>query len=215
MQLKERARVKRGVRRAVYERDRIYQILDDNLVCHVGFVDAGEARVIPTAFLRQEDTVILHGNRQNGMMNALLDGQTACISVLQLDGIVLARSGFHSSVNYRSVVLFGKAEPVGDDDKRPLLNAFLDKLAVGRAADIRPHSAQELDATLVVRIPIDEASAKVRSGPPVDDEADYDLDIWSGVLALRTSSEIQPCPRLANEAKTPAYLATPRLWPRQ
>lgn len=212
MQPTERTRVRRGEKRAVYDRDQIHQILDANLVCHVGFVTNGEPCVIPTAFLRQDDAIYLHGNRQNRMLNALLDGQAACISVLQLDGLVLARSGFHTSVNYRSVVVYGKASVV--EDKVPVLNAFVDKLAPGRAADIRAHTPQELNATLVLRVPIEEASAKLRTGPPIDDEADYALDVWSGVLELATGVHAVPCPRLPEGVTMPAYVTAAPLWGR-
>lgn len=200
----ERTRIRRGANRGVSDTQTIYRILDDCLVCHVGFTVAGEARVIPTAFLRVGDAIYLHGNRRNQMLNALLDGQTACISVMQLDGLVLARSGMHSSVNYRSVVVYGRATAV--ENKLPYLNGFIDKLASGRAAEVRPHTPQELNATLVLRVAIDESSAKIRSGPPVDDDADYALNIWAGVLPLQIrQGEPEACPKLAAGIALPAY----------
>lgn len=201
----DKARVIRGARRANYDRAAIHRILDDNLVCHVGFIADGEACVIPTAYLRAGDAIYLHGNRRNRMINALLDGQTACLSVVQLDGLVLARSGMHSSVNYRSVVVYGRAEPVAD--KVPWLNAFVDRLAPGRSTEIRPPTRQELDATIVVRLPIDAASAKIRTGEPTDDEADYAMAIWAGVVPLyTTAAEPVPCPRLPPHTPLPACL---------
>jgi nitroimidazol reductase NimA-like FMN-containing flavoprotein (pyridoxamine 5'-phosphate oxidase superfamily) len=191
-----RTKVRRGSKRAVYEQDEIYRILDDNLLCQVGFAIDGEARIIPTAYIRVGDAVYLHGNRQNQMMNALLDGQTACISVTEMNGLVLARSGFHHSVNYRSVTLFGKARIISDN-KVEILDAFVDRLVPGRSGELRPNTRNELDATLVLEIPIEEAVAKVRTGPPIDDDADYELDIWAGVLPIETGFGIvEDCPRL-------------------
>lgn len=200
-----RSTVKRGQKNAVYDRATIYRILDENLIGHVGFVVDGEATVIPMAYLRVAGAVYLHGNRRNRMMNALLDGQTACLSVTRLNGLVLARSGFHHSVNYESVVVFGRAHP--EEDKVPILDAFVDKMAKGRSRAVRPHTEQELAATLVIRIPVEEASAKLRSGPPVDDEADYELDIWAGVLPIATNHGApEPCPRLKAGVDLPAHL---------
>ena len=202
-----RTRVKRGAKRASYDEAVIHQILDDCLICHVGFTVAGEARVIPTAFLRIGNAIYLHGNRRNQMLNALLDGQSACISVMLLDGLVLARSGMHTSANYRSVVLFGKATEA--EDKLACLNAFVDRLAPGRSADVRAPSKKELAATLVIRIEIDDASAKVRTGPPVDDDADYGLDVWAGVLPVHSGlGAPEPCPRLSADTGLPDYIKT-------
>ena len=198
-------RVRRGANRAVYERETINDILDANLLCHVGFITGGQSRVIPTAYLRVGNSIYLHGNRRNAMLSALLDGQTACLSVTELNGLVLARSGMHSSANYRSVVLFAKAAPV--IDKQPILDKFVDRLAPGRSKDIRPPTSNELNATLVVALPIDEASAKVRTGPPIDDEIDYDLPVWAGVLPVKTIIEApQPCPRLPAGVALPGYI---------
>lgn len=201
----QRARVKRGSKRAVYEREVINQILDDNLLCHVSFVVNGEPRIIPTAYIRRGDDIYLHGNRRNQMMTALLDGQTTAIAVTRLDGLVLARSGFHHSVNYQSVVLFGQAVEV--EDKEPILDAFVDRLVPGRSADIRANTARELNATLVIRVPITDASAKIRSGDPVDDEEDYDTEIWAGTLPIVTRfGALEPCSRLRADAQVPANL---------
>lgn len=200
-----RSTVKRGQQRAAYDQATIYRILDENLVGHVGFVVDEEATVIPMAYIRIDDALYLHGNRRNRMMNALLDGQTTCISVTRLDGLVLARSGFHHSVNYESVVVFGRARQ--EYDKVPILDAFVERLAKGRSKAVRAHTEQELNATLVVRVPIEDASAKLRSGAPVDDEADYELDIWAGVLPIRVSyGALEPCPRLAANIDVPDHL---------
>ncbi len=200
--MEQRSQVKRGAKRAVYDRETINDILDNNLLCHVAFTVKGEPRIIPTAFLRVEDHIYLHGNRKNQMMNALLDGQIASIAVTELNGLVLARSGFHHSVNYRSVVVFGKASLVEDDVA--YLDAFVNKMAPNRMDDVRPHTQKELNATLVIRVPIEEASAKVRTGPPIDDEEDYTLDIWAGVLPLVTTfGPIENCPRLKAGVSVP------------
>lgn len=201
----ERITVRRGAKRACYDRPLINDILDANLICHVGFTAGGETRVIPTAYVRIDDALYLHGNRKNLMLNALLSGQSACVSVMQVDGLVLARSGFHHSVNYHSVVLFGK--PVLEETSTGVLDALIDKMVAGRSKAIRPPTKKELSATLVVKIPIDEASAKVRTGPPVDDDEDYELQIWAGVLPLTTTvGAPQDDPRLAAGTALPDHL---------
>lgn len=199
--------VMRGPKRACYDIHQIHQILDASFLCHVSFIQNGEARIIPTAYSRVGNSIYLHGNVKNQMLSALLDGQTACINVMLLDGLVLARSGFHHSVNYRSVVLFGQGKLVVDENKAELLNGLINHMLPGRAEDIRPHHQKELDATLLVEFAIDEASAKIRTGPPVDAEADYDLASWAGVVNLKTVVEsIEPCPRLTTSIEQPGYL---------
>ena len=201
----ERVRVRRGANRAQYDRSVINDILDANLVCHVGFVVDGEARLIPTMFVRIGDALYVHGNRRNLMLNSILDGQTVCVSIMQIDGYVLARSGFHHSMNYRSVVVYGKAGAV--DDPLPILDAFVDRMTPGRSATLRAGTEKEIAATLVIRISIEEASAKVRTGPPVDDEEDYALDIWAGVLPTRTTlGRPEPDPRLRPGVALPRHL---------
>ncbi|MEQ8954351.1 MAG: pyridoxamine 5'-phosphate oxidase family protein [Gammaproteobacteria bacterium] len=203
----EHTRIVRGDNRAQYDSDQIRAILDAAFVCQVGFTIAGQAHVIPTAFVRIGAAIYLHGHLKNQMMNALLDGQTACLSVTLVDGLVLARSGFKHSVNYRSVTLFGKAEAVAEEDKAATLDALVNYLVPGRAGEIRPYTEQELNATLVLRIPIDEAAAKVRTGPPLDKEADYDTDIWAGVINLETRfAAIEPCPKLDPAIVVPQHV---------
>jgi nitroimidazol reductase NimA-like FMN-containing flavoprotein (pyridoxamine 5'-phosphate oxidase superfamily) len=202
-----RTRIVRKSARAVSERDAINSILDASFLCHVGYVDNNEARVLPTAYVRIDNAIFLHGHLHNQMMNALLDGQLASICVTILDGLVLARAGFNHSVNYRSVSLFGKAEKVAEEDKAEVLDRLMDHLVPGRTAHLRGHTPQELKATLVLRIPIDEAVAKVRSGPPLDAESDYDTDIWAGVIKLQTvPSDLEPCPRLKASVETPEHV---------
>ena len=200
-----RTTVKRGDNRAVYDAESIRAVLDSSFLCHVGYTIDGEARVLPTAYVRINDAIYLHGHLKNQMMNALLDGQTACVSVTILDGLVLARSGFKHSVNYRSVSLFGKAEVVEGEDKEGVLDRLVNHMVPGRVEEIRPPTPQELNATLVIRIPIDEAAAKIRSGPPLDGEKDYELDIWAGVVNIETRvTDAEPCPRLKEGISTPA-----------
>ena len=202
-----RTRLVRGKDRAHYEQSDVYSVLDAGFLCHVGYVVDGEARVLPTAYVRIDDSIYLHGHLKNQMMNALLDGQIASVCVTHLDGLVLARSGFHHSVNYRSVTLFGKAERVSDDEKEELLDKLVNHLVPNRASELRQHTPQELNATLVVRVPIDEAAAKIRTGPPVDAEKDYETDIWAGVINVQTEmKDIERCPRLDESVSTPAHI---------
>lgn len=202
-----RTRIVRGDKRASYDRESITSILDASFLCHIGFVIDGEARVLPTAYVRIDDAVYLHGHLKNQMLNALLDGQSASVCVTILDGLVLARSGFHHSVNYRSVTLFGKAEEVSGADKEPILDALVNHLLPGRVPALRKHTPQELNATLVLKIPIDEAAAKIRSGPPLDAEKDYETDIWAGVINVETIlGDIERCPRLDDSVETPEHV---------
>jgi nitroimidazol reductase NimA-like FMN-containing flavoprotein (pyridoxamine 5'-phosphate oxidase superfamily) len=202
-----RTTLARGKDRAAYDTDTITSILDASFLCHVGYTLDGTAHVIPTAYLRINDAIYLHGHLKNQMMNSILDGQTTCISVTILDGLVLARSGFHHSVNYRSVTLFGEAQKVDNEEKVAILDRLVNHLVPERAARLRVHSTQELNATLVVRIPIDEAAAKIRRGPPIDAEKDYDTDIWAGVVNINTvMAEVERCPRLDESVQTPEHV---------
>lgn len=178
-----RTRLRRSPARGRYDRAAIDAILDAGILCHVGYVIDGQPMVTPTFYWREGDRVYWHGSAASNMLRAI-DGAPVCLTVSHLDGLVLARSGFHSSVNYRSVMLLGEAR-VEDASKAPeLLDRFVDALVPGRAAAVRPPSEQELKATTVVSMAIDEVSAKVRDGGPIDDEEDYDLPIWAGVVPL-------------------------------
>jgi nitroimidazol reductase NimA-like FMN-containing flavoprotein (pyridoxamine 5'-phosphate oxidase superfamily) len=203
----KRATVKRAPKQGVYDRAAIDAILDQGLICHVGFSIDRETFVIPTIHVRVGDKVCLHGSRASRMMQALAGGADACLAVTIVDGLVLARSIFHHSMNYRSVVLFGKALIVEDDaDKVAVLRALSEHLIPGRWADVRGPSEQELRQTMVLAVPIHEASAKVRSGPPKDDEVDYALPFWAGVIPLRlTPAEPVGDPRLRPGIEPPAY----------
>lgn len=176
--------LRRNAKRGVYDRAVIDAILDEGLVCDVAFVHEGTPCLIPTAYAREGSWLYLHGAQKNRMLRSIC-GQTACISVTLIDGLVLARSAFHHSVNYRSVVIYGQGEEVVDaGEKMHAMERLVEHIVPGRWAEARQPTAQELDATLIVRVPTDECSAKVRSGPPVDDEEDLALDVWAGVLPL-------------------------------
>ncbi len=185
-----RTTVRRLPARADYEADTIAAILDEGLVCHVGFAVDGQPWVIPTTYARIEQTLYLHGAAANHMLRTLATGIEVCVTVTLLDGLVLARSAFHHSMNYRSVVIFGLAERVEDEaEKAAAFSAFLERVAPGRsAAGIRMPSESEARKTLVLRLPLTEASAKIRTGGPIDDEDDYELPVWAGVVPLRLES---------------------------
>jgi len=204
----ERTQVRRLPKRAVYDREGVYRILDEGLVCHVGFVADGRPVVIPTGYGRDGDTLYVHGSAASRMLRDLARGVDVCVTVTLLDGLVLARSAFHHSMNYRSVVIFGNAAVVEDQStKREALRAFTEHIAPGRWQEVRPPTESELKATTVLAIPLEEASAKVRTGPPLDDESDYSLPVWAGVLPLKLRPE-PPVPdnRLNPSIEVPDYV---------
>jgi nitroimidazol reductase NimA-like FMN-containing flavoprotein (pyridoxamine 5'-phosphate oxidase superfamily) len=183
-----RATVKRLPDRARYDPAVVHAILDEGLVCHVGFVDGedGHPFVIPSTYARDGARLLIHGSAASRMVRALAGGAPACVTVTLLDGLVLARSGFHHSMNYRSVVVLGRATEITDPaEKRRALDAIVEHVAPGRAAEVRGPSDAELRGTRVVALPLDEASAKVRTGPPKDDPEDLRLGCWAGELPLR------------------------------
>jgi nitroimidazol reductase NimA-like FMN-containing flavoprotein (pyridoxamine 5'-phosphate oxidase superfamily) len=181
----ERTRVRRVPARADYERATIESILDDGAVAHLGFAVDGQPYVIPTLHARVGDLVYLHGSGASRMQRTLAGGAPVCLTITLLDGLVLARSAFHHSMNYRSVVVLGTARSVDDPgEKLAALEAFTDGLVPGRWAEVRQPSRQELKGTGVLALDLRESSAKVRTGGPVDDEEDYALDVWAGVVAL-------------------------------
>ncbi len=182
-------RVRRVPERGIYDKSSIYEIVDAALICHVGFVVDGRPFVIPTLHARIDDEIMLHGATTSRLIRHVQAGNEVCITVTHVDGIVLARSIFHHSMNYRSAVLFGRGQLVeGNEAVMAALKAFSERLMPGRWADSRPPNAKELKATSVVTIPIDTASAKVRVGPPGDEEEDYELAYWAGVLPLRVAA---------------------------
>lgn len=202
----DRARVRRLPARASYETELIHQILDEGLICHVGFVVDGKPFVIPTSYARDGELLYLHGSPASRMLRTLSSGVEVCVTVTLLDGLVLARSTFHHSMNYRSVVLFGTATVVEGEEKAAALEKFVDHVIPGRRESVRGANAEELRKTLVLALPIDEASAKVRTGPPVDDEPDYALQVWAGVVPLRlTAGAPLDDPRLAPGTEAPMH----------
>ena len=211
-----RTALKRLPDRGSFDRAVVDSILDEALYCHLGFVAEGQPYVIPTIHARVGDQVYVHGSAASRMLRSLGEGLPACLTVTLLDGLVLARSAFHHSMNYRSVVVLGTARPVSDPaEKRAALDAVVEHVAPGRGAEVRPPSDNELRATLVLRLPVSEASAKIRTGPPKDDDEDYALPYWAGVLPLRlVPGEPIADPRLPPETALPASLRSysrPRL----
>ncbi|MGB6299394.1 MAG: pyridoxamine 5'-phosphate oxidase family protein, partial [Rivularia sp. (in: cyanobacteria)] len=164
----------------------IYNILDEALICHIGFTVNNQPFVIPTAYGRVDDKLYIHGSPASRMLRNLNQGIEVCVTVTLLDGLVLARSAFHHSMNYRSVVIFGTATLVNDtEEKFEALRAFTEHIIPKRWQEVRQPNKQELQGTMVLSLPLTEASAKVRTGNPVDDEADYDLPVWAGILPLQ------------------------------
>lgn len=208
MATKPRNRVSRMPSRAAYDRKTIEAILDEAIVSHVGTVgDAGHPIVIPTLHARDGDWLYIHGSAASKTLRRAGEAEL-CLTATLIDGLVLARSAVHHSVNYRSVVVFGQAELVETaEDKRAALKAFTEKLIPGRWDDVRAPSDLELRATSVLRLPLAEASAKVRTGGPLDDEPDYDLPVWAGTVGLRLVAEpAQPDDRLLPGVECPAYV---------
>jgi hypothetical protein len=204
----ERTQVHRLPKRGVYDREKVYSILDEGLVCHVGFVADGKPVVIPTGYGRKGDMLYFHGSPASRMFQTLGKGVDVCITVTLIDGVVMARSAFHHSMNYRSVVIFGKATPVHNPAaKREALQVFTEHVAPGRWQQIRQPSEKELQSTSVLAIPLNEVSAKVRTGPPLDDEEDYALPVWAGVLPLElTPTTPVPDDRLPKQIAVPDYV---------
>lgn len=180
-----RTRLVREADRAVYDRETAYRILDEGFLCHVGFVADGQPFVIPTSYARKDNSLYIHGSAASRMLRQLKESVPVCVTVTLLDGLVLARSIFNHSMNYRSVVVLGKATLVDDPkEKIEALHLLSEHIIPGRWAEVRQPNERELKATSVLRLPIDEFSAKVRSGPVVDDEADYAFPTWAGLVPL-------------------------------
>ncbi len=206
----DRTTVQRLPKRGQYDRETINAILDEGFICHVGFVVDGQPYVIPTGYARVNDNVYIHGSSASRMLRNLSDGINVCVTVTLIDGLVLARSAFHHSINYRSVVMLGNAELVSDaDEKNIALEALTEHIVPGRWADVRWPTELELKATTVLKLAVDEASAKIRTGNPVDDEEDYAMNVWAGVLPLTTSTgEPIADERLDPSVAVPEYVAT-------
>jgi nitroimidazol reductase NimA-like FMN-containing flavoprotein (pyridoxamine 5'-phosphate oxidase superfamily) len=202
-----RTRLVREADRAVYDREAAYRILDEGFLCHVGFVADGQPFVIPTSYGRKDASLYIHGSAASRMLRQMKDGVPVCITVTLLDGLVLARSIFNHSMNYRSVVVLGTATLVDDpDEKIEALRLLSEHILPGRWADSRQPNERELKQTSVLRVPIEEFSAKVRSGPPIDDEEDYSFPTWAGVVPLQMIAGTPiGDPRLDPAREVPAY----------
>jgi len=202
-----RTTLKRLPKRGSYDQKLVYQILDEGFVCHVGFVAENHPVVIPTGYARRNETLYIHGSQASRMLRTLSGGVDVCVTVTLLDGLVLARSAFHHSMNYRSVVIFGRAVVVEDQkDKLAALRAFSDQVIAGRWDEVREPTEQELRATTVLALPLIEVSAKVRTGPPLDEEEDYALPVWAGVIPLKLrAGPPEPDPRLPAGTPAPDY----------
>ncbi len=202
-----RTRLRRLPERAHHDRELAYRILDEALFCHVGFVTGGGPVVIPTIHARIGDRLVVHGSPASRMLRTI-DGADVCVTVTLLDGLVLARSVFHHSMNYRSVMIFGAARPITERaQKLTAMRAVTEHVVPGRWDDARGPDEREIKGTLLLEVPLDEASIKVRSGPPSDDEADYDLDVWAGVVPVAAAfGPPEPDPRLRGGVGLPGYL---------
>jgi nitroimidazol reductase NimA-like FMN-containing flavoprotein (pyridoxamine 5'-phosphate oxidase superfamily) len=203
----ERTTLKRLPKRGIYDRELVYGILDEGFICHVGFAVDGRTFVIPTGYARVADRLYIHGSQVSRMLRKLAQGIDVCVTVTLVDGLVLARSAFHHSMNYRSVVIFGSASIVEQrEEKLAALFAFSEHVIPGRWDEVRGPSEQEMKATSVLSLPLAEVSAKVRTGPPLDDEEDYALDVWAGVIPLRVvAGKPITDPRLPEGIKPPSY----------
>jgi nitroimidazol reductase NimA-like FMN-containing flavoprotein (pyridoxamine 5'-phosphate oxidase superfamily) len=201
----ERTRVRRLPKRGAYDRDTIYRIIDDALIGHVGFVIEGAPHVIPMVVVRRNGDLLLHGSTASRLARHLTTGADVCVSITHLDGVVVARSVFDNSMNYRSVVVFGRASAITDPaHKLEALRTIVEHLLPGRWQEARHPSDRELRATTILALPLTEASAKIRSGPPQDDEADLQLLAWAGEIPLRvTSLEPVPDPLLSPDVSIP------------
>ncbi len=200
----EDVRIRRGAQRAGYHRETVHEIIDAALVAHVGPVRDGKPVVIPMFAVRDGEWLLLHGAPSSGTVRRGR-GQAVCVEMTLLDGLVLARSAFHHSLNYRSVVVLGEAEVISDEGERAhALEVFMQRLVPGRQEQLRPTTEAEIKQTVVLRISLEQASTKIRGGPPGDDEEDYDFPIWAGVLPVTTSiGQPQPDPRLRAGIEVP------------
>lgn len=204
----DRTKVKRLPKRGVYDRDNIYTILDEGLICHVGFVVDGQPYVIPTGYARDNDNLIIHGSTASRMLRAIQGGVEVCVTVTLTDAIVLARSAFHHSMNYRSVVVLGRAQIVDDDDaKMHAMYRLVEHIIPGRWDECRQPNDKEMGATTILEIPLAEASAKVRTGPPGDEDEDYALSHWAGLIPFAPEATAPvPDPMLTPGIATPEHV---------
>ncbi len=203
-----RTELRRIPARGHYDFETITSILDEAFVCHIGFETNGQPYVLPTIYGREDRTLYLHGAASGRLLNALASADAICVTVTLVDGLVLARSGFHSSINYRSVVMLGTAEPVDASERERALKVITDHVVPKRWESLRPINAMELEQTTVLQMEIVEASAKIRTGPPLDDEEDYALPIWAGTLDFRVAEPVAvPDPRLDPGVALPDHVS--------
>ena len=200
----ERTRVRRAANRGIYDRETLHAVIDAAYLCHVAFQDERGPHCIPTACWRDGEHLYIHGSNGSRMIKRLLESGS-CVTITHLDGLVLARSAFSHSMNYRSAMIYGRFERVDEDGKRAAMEAFMESLLPGRQADVRPGNDKEYAATTVLRIALTEAACKIRSGGPNDDEEDMDWPAWAGVLPLE-QVHFEPVPDPASTATTPAYV---------
>ncbi len=204
----KRTKINRQPKRASFNPDTIYKILDETFICHIGFSIDNQVYIIPTLFGRKDDMIFIHGSINSRMLKSFEKGEDICVSVTLVDGIVLARSAFHHSINYRSVIIFGKPEPVtSEQSKIEALKTIMEHMVPGRWEEVRKPYDKELSLTSVYSLKINEASAKIRTGPAVDDKEDLDLNVWAGVLPLKMTAE-KPIdnPDLKENILLPDYL---------
>jgi nitroimidazol reductase NimA-like FMN-containing flavoprotein (pyridoxamine 5'-phosphate oxidase superfamily) len=204
-----RSRLRQNVDRGTYDRTTIYNILDEALICHVGIVDGSQPFVVPMNHARQDDQILFHGAHASRLIQRIADGSPVCVTATHVDGLVLARSALHHSMNYRSVILFGRGALVRDpEEKMNALRVITEHVMPGRWDDVRRPTEQELKRTAVVSIAIEDASAKIRSGPVVDEEDDYRFPVWAGVLPMKVT-HLQPesDSRLLEGVSIPDYVA--------
>ncbi len=208
IQQTERTRLKRAHERGSYDRDTIYGIIDATLLCHVGYIFNGEPYVTPTFHWRDGDRIYWHGSSASRMLRQLREGARACLTVTHFDGVIMARSGYHHSANFRSAMIFGEPEIVdGDEAKMAALKTFMEVMMPGRWDDVRVPNEQEMKATMVLSMPIDEASAKINDAFPGEEEEDYALDCWAGVIPIKTVvGEPVDDPKLRDGIAQPDYL---------
>lgn len=203
----ERTRLRRVPERGAYDFETVAAVLDAGVYCHIGFVADGQPFVVPTGYGRDGRSVYIHGSAASRMVKTLAQGAPMCLTVTHMDGLVMARSAFHNSMNYRSVMIVGVAEQVSDDEKLHATQVITEHIMPGRWDETRQPTARELKLTTMLRLAIDEASAKVRSGPPVDEEDDYALPVWAGVLPF----VLQPHAPLADERLVPGIEPPPHV----
>ncbi len=205
----DRTKLRRLPKRGAFDRETIYKILDEGFVAHVGFTIDEQTFVIPTGYARTGDNLLIHGSQASRMMRAMAWEIQVCATVTLIDGLVLARSAFHHSMNYRSVVIFGTAKVIQDkEEKLEALRALTEHIIPNRWQDVRPPNEKEMKATMVLSLPIEEASAKIRTGNPVDDEADFKMETWAGVIPIESTAK-EPIRdlRLRADIEMPSYVS--------